>query len=151
MYALVVFLLLGVSLSLADVNLRPYNVTAQNLFDNNDLDKDKEFSLAELKFSFQGYDSDFDGVVSREEYTTYTTHQNPALFILTHALYDIYDSDKDGVLTEYDYDQLYKLWDANENNVVSEPEFVHWWTVTLESLDHLHHPDATFPPSRVHK
>ncbi|XP_071097366.1 uncharacterized protein [Haliotis cracherodii] len=148
----VICLFVGASLSSAQtIDLRPYDITAQNLFTANDVDKDKEMSHSELVLSFSGYDSNFDGVVSREEYTTYTTHQNPAMFVLTHALYDIYDSDKNGVLTEYDYEQLYKLWDGNENGIVSELEFVHWWTVTLTSLDHLHHPDATFAPSPATK
>ncbi|XP_046362319.2 uncharacterized protein LOC124139360 [Haliotis rufescens] len=148
----VICLFVGASLSSAQtIDLRPYDITAQNLFTVNDVDKDQEMSHSELVLSFNGYDANFDGVVSREEYTTYTTHQNPAMFVLTHALYDIYDSDKNGVLTEYDYEQLYKLWDGNENGIVSELEFVHWWTVTLTSLDHLHHPDATFAPSPATK
>ncbi|XP_046582707.1 uncharacterized protein LOC124290062 [Haliotis rubra] len=142
MYYLAAFLLLGVCLRLADAELRPYNVTAQNLFGIYDIDKDSEYSLAELKLSYNGFDSNFDGVVSREEFTTYFTTQNQYLFVLTRPLYDIYDADQDGAVTEYDFNQIYKLWDANENNVVSELEFVHWWTVTLEALDHLHHPDV---------
>ncbi|XP_046560733.1 uncharacterized protein LOC124269749 [Haliotis rubra] len=145
----VTVVLLGSSLCCAQIDLRPYNTTAKMLFDANDIDKDLQISSQEIEYSFRHYDSNFDGVISREEYTTYATHADPAMFVLTHALYDIFDSDKNGVLTEYDFIELFKLWDANENGVVSQQEFIHWWTVTLTSLDHLHHPDATLPPSKL--
>ncbi|XP_046582669.1 uncharacterized protein LOC124290031 [Haliotis rubra] len=110
------------------------------MFASADLDKDLTFTIGELQYSYDAYDADNDGVVSRTEYTTFTAHLNPEMFALTHALYDIYDSDKDDVLTLYDFNALYKLMDTNENGRVSEKEYIHWWTVTLEALDHLHHP-----------
>ncbi|XP_067660825.1 uncharacterized protein [Haliotis asinina] len=122
------------------IDLRPYNETAKAMFASADIDRDFTFTINELQYSFDAYDADNNGVVSRTEYTTFTAHLNPEMFSLTHALYDIFDADKDDTLTLFDFNALYKLMDSNENGRVSEKEYVHWWTVTLEALDHLHHP-----------
>ncbi|XP_046376295.2 uncharacterized protein LOC124149006 [Haliotis rufescens] len=122
------------------IDLRPYNETAKAMFVSADLDHDQTFTIDELRYSYNAYDADGDGVVTRTEYTTFTAHLNPEMFDLTHALYDNFDADKDDVLTLFDFNALFKLMDNNENGRVSQKEYVHWWTVTLESLDHLHHP-----------
>ncbi|XP_041368676.1 uncharacterized protein LOC121383013 [Gigantopelta aegis] len=120
------------------ISLRPYDQYAKHMFVTYDSNGDSIFSQLELQQSFRYYDTNGDQRVTRKEYTEYGNHILPELHELTHALYSLYDMDNDHILDLWDYEHLYKLIDSDEDGQVTEAEFVHFWTTTLESLNHLH-------------
>ncbi|KAK6195076.1 hypothetical protein SNE40_000581 [Patella caerulea] len=118
--------------------LQPYNETALNMFHGNDFNGDGKFERSELDFTFYVYDTEpLDGIISRLEYTSYINKTTPELYRLSHELYDIYDIDNDNRLEKHDYDAFFQLMDSDDDGWVTEHEFVHYWTILLESLGHL--------------
>ncbi|XP_059162791.1 uncharacterized protein LOC131946158 [Physella acuta] len=126
------------ALSLAQLNLKPYNETAASLFRQTDTNMDHNVDKAELHASFMGYDTDGDGRITRHEYTSYVDTHVPALSPLSHALYDIYDVDGDHHLDEHDFVNFFSLIDGNGNGIVSEAEFIRYWEILFTDLEHLH-------------
>lgn len=54
-----------------------------------------------------------DGVESRHEYTEFVCTTSPALYQLSHYLFDEYDMDGDHHLRKEDYDNLHRTMDTN--------------------------------------
>ncbi|KAK3756839.1 hypothetical protein RRG08_048885 [Elysia crispata] len=137
MNALYVLLLVLPAATLA-INLKPYNETAHMMFVESDFNNDGAFSRNELDMVFKGYDTNGDGRVTRHEYTSYVDLHTPTLHDLSHALYDIYDSDNDHHLDKHDYDMLFSIMDADSDGIVQEMEFTIYWTALYGSLEHVH-------------
>ncbi|BFZ04055.1 hypothetical protein BsWGS_07094 [Bradybaena similaris] len=133
----VVLLVLGYASS-QGVNLKPYNQTAALMFHLSDSNQDGILKLEEIDNNFRGYDTDGDGRISRYEYTSYVDQHSPALHAFSHGLYDIYDVDKDDQLDLHDFENFFRLMDSDDNGVVVLQEYVRYWTILLESLEHLH-------------
>ncbi|ESO92785.1 hypothetical protein LOTGIDRAFT_162267 [Lottia gigantea] len=118
-------------------NLKPYNDTAYGMFHANDFNRDGIFERVEINFTFQIYDSNpEDGRVSHAEYTTYINYTTPNLYPLSSELYKIYDVDNDNLLEIHDYDNFFNLMDSDEDQQVTEHEFVRYWTIV--SCSNLH-------------
>ncbi|XP_059162576.1 uncharacterized protein LOC131945959 [Physella acuta] len=128
-------------LAYAQIDLKPYNYTATALFLNYDDNRNGEVSRQEIDLAFRFYDTNNNGRISRLEYTNYIDNHNPALHPLSHALYDIYDVDSDDQLDHHDFDNFFALMDSDDNQIVSHYEFVRYWTILLEELEHLHAPN----------
>ncbi|CAG5136640.1 unnamed protein product [Candidula unifasciata] len=120
------------------LDLKPYNVTAAALFYVSDANKDGILTLSEVDSNFRSYDRDDDGRISRYEYTSHVDANSPQLHAFSHGLYDIYDVDSDDFLDAHDYESFFKLMDSDENDVVTQHEYVRYWIVLLETLEHLH-------------
>ncbi|CAL1543420.1 unnamed protein product [Lymnaea stagnalis] len=133
LYALVL-LLPGVTYG---INLKPYNLTAAALFLNIDLDVSGDIDRPELDLNFKTYDTNNNGRVSRQEYTNYVNSHTPSLVPLHDAFYDIYDVDGDHQLDHHDFDNFFSLMDSTSDGIVSYFEFVRYWTILLETLEHL--------------
>jgi len=133
-FALLLFL---PALTLA-YDLKPYNETAHLMFIGTDANKDGVLSRSELDATFKDYDTNGDGRVSRQEYTSYTDLHSPTLHDLSHALYDIYDVDGDHHLDKHDFDNLYALIDGDADGIVEEIEFIKYWSVLFVNLEHIH-------------
>uniref|UniRef100_A0A2C9KN49 EF-hand domain-containing protein n=1 Tax=Biomphalaria glabrata TaxID=6526 RepID=A0A2C9KN49_BIOGL len=136
MYALV--LLLPALAFGQTVNLKPYNLTATAMFLQTDTDLSGDIDRPELDASFRDYDTDRNGRVSRTEYMTYLSQHTPSLAALHDALFDIYDVDNDHILDHHDYDNFFGLMDGNGDGFVSHFEYVRYWTILLQDLEHLH-------------
>ncbi|XP_011442112.1 calcium-binding protein LPS1-beta isoform X2 [Magallana gigas] len=129
--------LLGFALSVV-VDFRPYDHSAELLFNGSDFNHDGIFSRDELEQEFKKYDADGDGRVSRHEYTTYVTTTTPELHDFAHALYDDYDVTGDHHLDHVDYDQYYAKLDADVDGSVTRAEFVDYWVKLFQATEHLH-------------
>ncbi|XP_059151935.1 calcium-binding protein 1-like [Physella acuta] len=116
-------------------NLYPYDQTALAMFKEMDIGGNGVFERYELDIVFREYDSNNDGRVTRHEYTLYIDTHNPELHKISHQLYDIYDVDGDHHLDMHDYDNFYTLMEGDGDGVVSQDEFVRYWTVLLQNLD----------------
>ncbi|KAI8783361.1 uncharacterized protein LOC106079444 [Biomphalaria glabrata] len=121
-----------------NVDLRPYNLTATYMFILVDKDLNGQVDRNEIDLNFQQYDADHNGRVSRVEYINYVNQHEPTLNLFHDALFDIYDVDGDHILYHNDYDNFYALMDGDGNGIVSHFEFVRYWTILLETLEHLH-------------
>ncbi|GFO18159.1 calcium binding protein 2 [Plakobranchus ocellatus] len=117
------FLLLTLPALTLAIDLKPYNETAHMMFIESDQDSDGIFTRDEMDIVFKGYDINGDGRVTRHEYTSYVDLHTPTLHALSHALYDIYDSDKDHHLDHHDYDNLFAMMDKDNDGIVQEMEF----------------------------
>jgi len=122
----------------AQLDLKPYNRTASIMFTISDANRDGILTLTEIDSNFQTYDRDNDGKISRYEYTSHVDQNSPSLHAFSHGLYDIYDVDNDDVLELHDFESFFKLMDANGDGAVVEPEYVRYWIILLEALEHLH-------------
>ncbi|KAH9500028.1 hypothetical protein Btru_076188, partial [Bulinus truncatus] len=120
------------------VDLKPYNLTATFMFLDLDKDVSGYIDRNEIDSSFRRYDVNDNGRVSRSEYTTYINTNEPTLYDLSHALYDIYDVDSDDQLDLHDYENFFGLIDGDGNGQVSHYEFVRYWTILFTDLEHLH-------------
>ncbi|XP_059162565.1 uncharacterized protein LOC131945947 isoform X3 [Physella acuta] len=138
LYALLIVL---PAMALAQVDLKPYNLTATALFLNIDTNQNGEITLQEIDASFRGYDANHNGRVSRQEYTSYVDAHQPELHPLSHALYDIYDVDSDDQLDLHDFENFHKLMDGDGSGIVSHFEFVRYWSILFTDLEHLHAPN----------
>ncbi|XP_061184809.1 uncharacterized protein LOC133192817 [Saccostrea echinata] len=135
----IALLVWGVGLALAvQVDFRPYDHSAELLFNGSDFNHDHIFSREELEQEFQKYDANGDGRVSRHEYTTYVTTTTPELHDFAHALYDDYDVSGDHHLDHHDYDMYYAKLDADSDGQVTRPEFVDYWVKLFIATEHLH-------------
>ncbi|CAL1543424.1 unnamed protein product [Lymnaea stagnalis] len=120
------------------IDLKPYNLTATAMFLNVDKNIDGNIDRPELDRSFDQYDSNHNGRISRLEYTSYVDAQLPQLHALSHGLYDLYDVDNDDQLDHHDYDNFYQLMDGDGNGLVSHFEYVRYWSILFTDLEHLH-------------
>ncbi|XP_055873657.1 uncharacterized protein LOC106058616 [Biomphalaria glabrata] len=118
--------------------LRPYNNTANMAFRLSDYNGDNILDKNELERFFQDFDANGDGRVSFQEYSNYV-HNNqhdPEINAFFHALYDVYDVNNDRHVDHDDFLLLYALMDFNDDNVISRQEFVHYFSIIFETIDH---------------
>merc|ERR1712179_540958 len=106
----------------------PYNLTSSLMFQMEDTDSDGMMSIAEIEAVFDKYDANGDGRESRHEYTSFICDTNPELYQLSHYLYDDYDFNGDHQLEKADYDAFHAAMDSDGDGMVSEEEFVTYWT-----------------------
>ncbi|KAL4219593.1 ATP-dependent DNA helicase Q4 [Mactra antiquata] len=124
--------------SVSAVNMtavQPYNLTATLMFIQEDLDGDGVMSVAEIDAVFDKYDKNGDGRESRNEYTTMLCEANPALYQLSHYLYDEYDVNGDHHLEKLDYEGFHAKMDADGDGLVTEVEFVTYWIAMFERIE----------------
>ncbi|XP_064617088.1 uncharacterized protein LOC135481085 [Liolophura sinensis] len=111
----------------AQIDLRPYNLSAAIMFVNNDLNNDGFLTAHEFDQVFVVYDFNDDKIIERHEYVCYITRANPLMGHLAQALYDEYDNNNDHKLEVADYDAFYKKMDEDGDNIVTDLEFVRYW------------------------
>ena len=119
-------------------SLKPYNLTATALFYLSDANKDGILTLSEIDSNFKTYDRDNDGRITRYEYTSHVDQTSPNLHAFSHALYDLYDVDNDDYLDLHDYESFHGLMDGNGDGILVVTEYVRYWEILLEDLEHLH-------------
>ncbi|KAI8783363.1 serine/threonine-protein kinase fhkB [Biomphalaria glabrata] len=117
-----------------------FHQMAHSLFLESDVNKDGIIDRPEIDATFHGQDANNDGRISRHEFVTFTTsHTDDQLLInIANSLYDRYDVDGDHHLDKHDFDNFYTLLDGNANGIVTEEEFVRYWSVLLSDIAHQH-------------
>ncbi|CAL1537172.1 unnamed protein product [Lymnaea stagnalis] len=131
------FLVCLSALTWAEINLKPYDVTAGVMFKAVDVNQDGLVSRNELDLAFKVYDSNGDGRVSRLEYLRYLLQMvpDPTLNRLFQATYDIIDVDSDSILDKHDFDNFFSLIDSNSDNQIDLAEYVRYWSVLMPGLE----------------
>ncbi|KAK6958640.1 hypothetical protein BgiMline_036087 [Biomphalaria glabrata] len=122
----------------AQFTLKPYNNTANIIFRFSDLNADGFIDKSELETFFAEFDTNGDGRVSFQEYSSYVhNNQNdPEINAFYHTLYDVYDANNDRHVDHDDFVLLFDLMDFNGDKEVSRAEYVHYMTIILETVDH---------------
>ncbi|XP_033731969.1 uncharacterized protein LOC117321602 [Pecten maximus] len=135
--------IIGLSLAQDYIELRPYNLTALNIFHNSDFNGNGQFERSELNDVFQNYDVNHDGRIARHEYLHFVSQP---LYNFAVILFEDYDCapPPDGFVDDVDFDLYYKLMDGNQDGMVDSDEFVHHWISVLENNEAAHSPSQ--PP-----
>ncbi|CAL1543422.1 unnamed protein product [Lymnaea stagnalis] len=120
------------------ISLKPYDLTATNMFIDVDIDLSSFIDQNEVDYSFRQYDTNSNGRVSRTEYIQHLNQHIPSMAPIAHALYDIYDVDNDDQLDRHDYDFFFRLLDGDVDGLVSHFEYVRYWSILFTDLEHLH-------------
>ncbi|XP_021365496.1 uncharacterized protein LOC110458213 isoform X2 [Mizuhopecten yessoensis] len=130
-----------VSLAQDYIELRPYNVTAANLFYSSDIDGNGQFERDELNGVFEIYDVNHDNRVARHEYLHLIS---PPLYNFAVILFEDYDcfAPPDGFIDDRDFDEYYIRMDGNKDGMVDRNEFVDHWIHVLEKNEDIHRPSA---------
>ncbi|XP_059145924.1 uncharacterized protein LOC131933138 [Physella acuta] len=115
-----------------------FNQTATAMFHDVDVNNDHIVDINEVHLSFQKYDTNHDGRITRHEYTTYVASHTPELLDVAHSIYDVYDVDGDHHLDQHDFDNFYGLMDGDGSGTVSEFEFVRYWIILFHDIDQIH-------------
>ncbi|XP_064617068.1 uncharacterized protein LOC135481066 [Liolophura sinensis] len=119
----------------AQIDLRPYNLTASIMFVTNDLNNDNQLTQTEFDHVFEIYDFNKDKIIERHEYVCYITKSNSFMGNLAQSLYDEYDMDHDHRLERHDFDNFFNRMDEDNDDVVSALEFVRFWEVLFASKE----------------
>merc|ERR1711860_29320 len=115
--------------------LQPYNLTSAIMFQTEDTNSDGIMTIAEIEAVFNKYDTNGDGRESRREYTLFICDSNPALYQISHWLYDYYDVNGDHHLDQGDYDAFHAVMDVNNDGGVTEEEFVVYWEKMFTDIE----------------
>ncbi|XP_052790898.1 uncharacterized protein LOC128224857 [Mya arenaria] len=126
-YVVVALSFVGICHGLDMSLLQPYNLTAEAMFIVEDLNQDGIMTVAEIDAVFEKYDTNGDGKESRHEYTTLICASNPALYQISHYLYDEYDVDGNHQLSLVDYEGFHAKMDTNKDGLLNKEEFVIFW------------------------
>ncbi|KAL4219594.1 ATP-dependent DNA helicase Q4 [Mactra antiquata] len=115
--------------------VQPYDLTATLMFLQEDTDSDGYLTVAEIDAVFAKYDQNGDGRVSRREYTTMLCDANPALYQISHYLFDAYDVNHDHHLEVEDYEGFHAKMEVDGDGLVSQQEFVTYWVALFEDIE----------------
>ncbi|XP_045166883.2 uncharacterized protein LOC123530204 [Mercenaria mercenaria] len=134
------------------LQLKPYNETAIIMFLGNDLNRDGHIDRSEINATFSLYDKNSDGYETRYEYTEYICGTSPALYQLSHYLFDEYDFNGDHILEEYDYEVLYDQMDKDKDGLITPGEFIDYWERVFPKYENVGpHPETlAHGPSSCH-
>ncbi|XP_067660862.1 uncharacterized protein [Haliotis asinina] len=85
-----------------------------------DADNNGSITLAELVTYYHQYDLRGDGRITEDEFANVTGMEK----MMARNEFNYIDEDKDGIITRGDMTDLYKTFDVDHDNSVSEKEFV---------------------------
>ncbi|XP_052790949.1 uncharacterized protein LOC128224899 [Mya arenaria] len=134
-YVVIALSFVGICHGLDMSRLQPYNFTAEIMFIVEDLDQDGIMTVAEIDTVFAQYDTNGDGKESRHEYTAFICAADPALYQISHYLYDAYDVNGDHKLDLVDYEGFHNNMDSNNDGLLNMEEFVAYWVALLTSIE----------------
>lgn len=120
--------------------LKPYDEFAAHMYQKSDTNKDGILTVTEIEDEFRQYDANHDGHISRHEYTSFICFLQPALYQLSHYLYDQYDlSPTDHQLQITDFEAFHAKLDSNGDANLTQTEWVTWWVKTFQGLETANH------------
>ncbi|XP_060607608.1 uncharacterized protein LOC132759778 [Ruditapes philippinarum] len=120
--------------------LKPYDEFAAHMYQKSDTNKDGILTVTEIEDEFRQYDANHDGHISRHEYTSFICFLQPALYQLSHYLYDQYDlSPNDHQLQITDFEAFHAKLDSNGDANLTQTEWVTWWVKTFQGLETANH------------
>ncbi|XP_022326564.1 uncharacterized protein LOC111126319 [Crassostrea virginica] len=93
-----------------------------------DTDGDGHFESNDMHHIFEDYDANHDHKVTKQEFVTRFSHNEPELNIIGEGLFLEFDMNRDGSITVADLDLYYNKIDTNNNGHVEKEEFVHYFT-----------------------